>query len=337
MTTQKQQVVIIGGGPAGMSAALYASRAGLAPLVFAGSPYGGQLMLTTEVENFPGIQHIMGPELIESMRKQVVSFGTTIVDKNVLSVDVSKRPFSIEYDGGIVEATSVIVALGAKALWLEIESEQRLRGKGVSACATCDGFFFKNKEVAVVGGGDTAMEEALVLTSFASKVYLIHRREEFRASQIMLDRVQNHEKIEVIMNAQVSEVLGEQKVEGVRLTSTKEGVTVPETLPVQGVFIAIGHKPDTDLVKSKLLLDSKGYVYTKSSWAFDYLQGGVEIDEATLAKLKAQPNTYTSRTSVDGVFAAGDCVDHIYRQASTAAGMGVAAAIDAQRYIESLG
>ena len=336
MTTKQQEVVIIGGGPAGMSAALYASRAGLTPLVFAGSPYGGQLMLTTEVENFPGIQHIMGPELIESMRKQVISFGTTIMDKNVLRVDFSKRPFSIEYDGGTVEARSVIVALGAKALWLEIESEQKLRGKGVSACATCDGFFFKNKEVAVVGGGDTAMEEALVLTNFASKVYLIHRREEFRASQIMLDRVRKHEKIEIIMNAEVVEVLGEQKVEGVRLNSTKDGSTVPETITLQGVFIAIGHKPDTSLVKDQLLLNAKGYVYTKSSWAYDYIQGQVEIDDATLAKLKSQPNSYTTRTSIEGVFAAGDCVDYIYRQASTAAGMGVAAALDAQRYIESL-
>lgn len=332
----KEQLVIIGGGPAGMSAALYASRAGLAPLVFAGSPYGGQLMLTTEVENFPGISQIMGPELIESMRKQVTQFGAKILDKNVLSVDFKKRPLSVMYEGGAVEATAVIVALGAKALWLGLESETRLRGKGVSACATCDGFFFKNKVVGVVGGGDTAMEEALVLTNFASKVYLIHRREEFRASPIMLERVKAHEKIEVIMNAGVTEVLGAMKVEGIHLQATKKGAVVPENLAVDGLFIAIGHKPDTDLVRDQLHLDEKGYLYTKSTWAYEFLQGNITIDEDMLSKVQSDKNTYTTRTSVNGVFAAGDCVDHIYRQASTAAGMGVAAALDAQRYIESL-
>lgn len=333
---KKERIVIIGGGPAGMSAALYAARAGLEPLVFAGSPYGGQLMLTTEVENFPGITHIMGPDLIENMRKQVVEFGAKILDKNVLSVSFAKNAHTITYDGAEVQASAVIIALGAKALWLGLESETRLRGKGVSACATCDGFFFKNKVVAVVGGGDTAMEEALVLTNFASKVYLIHRREEFRASPIMLERVQKHEKIEIIMNAAITEVKGAQKVEGIALSSTKKGVNVPESLEVGGLFIAIGHRPDTDLIKDKVRLDAKGYVYTFASWANDYLKGNVVIEPHVLKRVAEKTEYYDMATSEEGVFAAGDCVDHVYRQASTAAGQGVAAALDAQRYLESM-
>ena len=335
-SVKKEQIVIIGGGPAGMAAALYASRAGLEPLVFAGSPYGGQLMLTTEVENFPGISHIMGPELIENMRTQVKEFGTKILDKNVLGVSFAKNEHKITYDGGEVQARAVIIALGAKALWLGLESETKLRGKGVSACATCDGFFFKNKVVAVVGGGDTAMEEALVLTNFASKVYLIHRREEFRASPIMLERVKKHEKIEIIMNAAITKVNGEQKVEGIELAATKEGVSVPASLELGGLFIAIGHRPDTDLIKDQIQLDAKGYVYTFASWASDFLKGNVKIEPHVLERVAKKSDYYDTATSEEGVFAAGDCVDHVYRQASTAAGQGVAAALDAQRYLESM-
>ena len=333
---QTEQVTIIGGGPAGMSAALYAARAGLKPLIFAGSPYGGQLMLTTEVENYPGIKTIMGPQLIEDMRAQVKELGARILDKNVLSFDQKQAPFTLKYDAGVISTKTVIVALGAKALWLNLDSEQRLRGKGVSACATCDAFFFKEKVVAVVGGGDTAMEEALVLTKFASKVYLIHRRGEFRASSIMIERVQNHEKIEVITNAQVKEVLGEQKVEGIVLTPTSEGANVPEKIELQGLFIAIGHKPDTEIVKGVVELTKQGYVYTHSTWALDYLHSKVDISAQVLADVAKKSEKLTTMTSVDGIFAGGDCVDMIYRQASTAAGMGVAAALDAQHYLETL-
>jgi len=319
-----------------MSAALYAARAGLKPLIFAGSPYGGQLMLTTEVENYPGIKTIMGPQLIEDMRAQVKELGARILDKNVLSFDQKQAPFTLKYDAGVISTKTVIVALGAKALWLNLDSEQRLRGKGVSACATCDAFFFKEKVVAVVGGGDTAMEEALVLTKFASKVYLIHRRGEFRASSIMIERVQNHEKIEVITNAQVKEVLGEQKVEGIVLTPTSEGANVPEKIELQGLFIAIGHKPDTEIVKGVVELTKQGYVYTHSTWALDYLHSKVDISAQVLADVAKKSEKLTTMTSVDGIFAGGDCVDMIYRQASTAAGMGVAAALDAQHYLETL-
>ncbi len=328
-----ENVVIVGGGPAGMSAALYAARAGLEPLVFAGSPYGGQLTLTTEVENFPGIKSIMGPQLIENMREQIKELGTRVIDKNVLSIDMTQRPFVISYDKTGIKAQTLIIALGAKALWLNIDSEQRLRGKGVSACATCDGFFFRNKVVAVVGGGDTAMEEALVLTKFATKVYLIHRRDEFRASAVMVDRVRKHEKIEIIPFAQVSEVLGDQKVEGVRLESTKEGVVVPAEIELQGLFIAIGHKPDTDLVRNSLVLTKHGYVYTHAIWALDVAHHQAPSE---LSNMEQKLQRLSTMTSVDGVFAAGDCVDSVYRQAAVAAGMGVMAALDAQYYLEDL-
>lgn len=307
--TSLENVIVIGGGPAGLAAALYLSRAGLKPLLFGGSPYGGQLMLTSEIENFPGFESILGSELIDKMRKQVTKFGTRIVDQNVLSVDLKLKPFTVKSLDKEFKTKAIIIAMGAKALWLGLESETRLRGKGVSACATCDGFFFRGKEIAVVGGGDTAMEEALTLTKFASKVYLIHRRNEFRASRIMRDRVLNHEKIEVIYNTKVDEVLGEQKVEGVKLSSVGEGGRSGD-LAIQGLFIAIGHKPDTDLVKDLVVVDEKGYIVTHKE------------------------QIYSSLTSVPGVFAAGDCVDHIYRQAATAAGMGVAAALDVERYLE---
>lgn len=297
-----ENVIIIGGGPAGLAAAIYNARADLKPFVLAGSPPGGQLTLTSEVENYPGFEAIMGPELIDKMRKHALKFGTRIVDKNVLKVDFSKRPFKIFTTDETYESKSVIITTGAKALWLGLESETRLRGKGISACATCDGFFFRNKVVGVVGGGDTAMEEASTLTKFASKVIVIHRRDEFRASKIMQDRVLNNPKIEVIWNTAVEEVLGENRVEGVRLKNN-EGKT--SELKLDGLFIAIGHKPDTEIFKDQIELDKKGYIVVKQSM-----------------------------TSVPGVFAGGDCVDHIYKQAATAVGMGVAAALDAERWLE---
>lgn len=329
--TQKiENVVIIGGGPAGLAAAIYVARANLNPVVFAGSPPGGQLTLTTEVENFPGHMQIMGPELVQKMRDQATHFNTKIIDMNIKAINVSKQPFEIipaPSNAQPVYAKSLIIATGAKALWLELPSEQRLRGKGVSACATCDGFFFRNKTIAVIGGGDTAMEEALTLTRFASKVYIFHRRNEFRASKIMQDRVLHHEKIEVIWNAQITEVTGEEKVSGVNY---KDIVTGKEShIDLEGIFLAIGHKPDTDIFKDHVAVDEKGYILNSQYYGLKMLNGSAD---ATLAK-KFDP-TYTTMTSVPGVFAAGDCVDHIYRQATSAAGMGVAASLDAERWLE---
>lgn len=318
-------VIIIGGGPSGLSAAIYIARAGLQPLVFAGSPPGGQLMLTTEVENFPGYQEIMGPDLIQTLRKQAEHFGTLIKNENITSVDFTQNPLTVMTTKAEYRSKSVIIATGAQALWLGLESEQKLRGKGVSACATCDGFFFRDKEVAIVGGGDTAMEEAQTLTRFAKKVYLIHRRELFRASKIMQERVMNNPKIELVLNNEIVTINGESKVEGITLKSPHKNNTV---LPVNGVFVAIGHKPDTTLVKDAIELDEQGYVITTATHALSVLAGG---------KSKGIYNPkFQTMTSVQGVFAGGDCVDHVYRQASTAAGMGVAAALDAERWIEEI-
>ncbi len=302
-----ENVIIIGGGPAGLSAALYTARAGLNPLVFAGSPPGGQLTLTTEVENYPGIETILGPELIEKMRNQVKKFEARLIDQNITKVDFTISPFVISTVDKNYQAKTIIIATGAKALWLGLASEQRLRGKGVSACATCDGFFFKNKVVGVVGGGDTALEEALTLTRFASKVYIIHRRDSFRASKIMQERTLHHPKIEIIWDSIVEEVVGTNRVEGVKIKSQKSKVKdTIQNLKLDGLFIAIGHKPDTDLFQDRVKFDEKGYIITNRSM-----------------------------TSVPGVFAAGDCVDHLYRQAGTAAGMGIAAALEVEKYLET--
>ncbi len=333
-----ENVVIIGGGPAGLAAALYAARANLKPLVLAGSPPGGQLMLTTEVENYLGFKSILGPELIKNMREHTLEFGTRILDENVQSVDFSHAPFSLTLLDKTIKAKSVIIATGSKALWLELPSEQRLRGKGVSACATCDGFFFKNKVVAVVGGGDTAMEEALTLTNFASKVYLIHRKPGFRASIIMQQRARENKKIEILLNSGVEEVLGEHKVEGIRVKTTDpKGGTSEKTLEVGGLFVAIGHKPDTDLFKDAVERDQKGYIISSARMAEDMLRGKKIPDGQTLESVRSAGHYFASGTSVAGVFAAGDCVDYAYRQAATAMGMGVAAALDAQRYLEFKG
>lgn len=301
-----ERVLIIGSGPAGLTAAIYAARADLHPLMIEGLERGGQLMLTTEVENYPGFPDgIMGPELMDSMRKQAERFGTRIVSSDVTSVDLSERPFKVWVGDDLYESQSLIVSTGASARWLGIPGEERLRGYGVSACATCDGFFFRDREIAIVGGGDSAMEEAIFLTKFASKVTIVHRRDEFRASKIMAQRAIDHPKIEVMWNTTVDEVLGDDLVTGLRVTNTTTGEQ--SVMPVEGFFLAIGHDPNTKIFQGQLELDVAGYIATESG---------------------------STVTSVPGVFAAGDVVDHYYQQAVTAAGMGCQAAIDVEHWLD---
>ena len=303
-----RDVIIIGSGPAGYTAALYAARANLAPLVLKGLEAGGQLMLTTDVENYPGFADgIMGPELMEQMEKQAARFGAEILAVHVTSVDLSTRPFSVKAGDQAWGARTLIVATGASAKWLGVPGEEKLRGRGVSACATCDGFFFRDRELVVVGGGDTAMEEATFLTRFASKVTIVHRRDEFRASPIMGQRALDHPKIDVIWDSVVEEVLGDAAVTGVRLRNVKTDEVTD--FPADGVFMGIGHTPNTSLFEGQLDLED-GYVVVR------------------------EPRT---DTSVPGVFAAGDVTDTIYRQAVTAAGQGCKAAIDAERLLEDEG
>jgi thioredoxin reductase (NADPH) len=304
----ESKLLIIGSGPAGLTAAIYAARANLEPIVLAGSAPGGQLMITSDVENYPGFpMGIQGPELMAAFREQAERFGTHIVDVDIERVDFSSRPFRVWALGVEYKGDAIIVATGASALWLGLESETRLRGRGVSACATCDGFFFRDKEIAVVGGGDTALEEATFLTRFASKVHLLHRRDAFRASKIMLDRAKAHPKIEIHTNTAVEEVLGSAKVSGLRLRDTGTGAT--REVPMEGLFIAIGYRPNTDAFRDWLEVDDKGYL--------------VVHDE--------------TGSKIDGVFIAGDVHDHRYRQAVTAAADGCKAAIDAERWLESEG
>ena len=301
-----EKVIIIGSGPAGLTAAIYAARADLDPFMVEGAQAGGQLMLTTDVENYPGFPDgIMGPELMDQFRKQAERFGTRIVTADVTAVDFSSRPFKVSVGADEYDAESVIISTGASARWLEVPGEEKLRGFGVSACATCDGFFFKEKELVVVGGGDSAMEEALFLTKFASKVTVIHRRDEFRASKIMAQRVLDHPKIEVMWNTVVDEIIGDGSVGGVMIRNVETGET--DEFKTQGVFVAIGHTPNTSLFEGQLELNEKGYITTFEGTA----------------------------TSVEGVFAAGDVVDFTYRQAITAAGSGCASAIDAERWLDS--
>jgi len=310
-TPQHHHVYIIGSGPAGYTAALYAARANLSPYMAAGLQPGGQLTTTTDVENYPGFPDgVMGPEMMQLFEKQATRFGLTVEHKMVDRVDLSERPFHIwEDDGSEHTADAVIITTGATAKYLGIPGEQEYLGRGVSACATCDGFFFRDMELVVVGGGDTAMEEANFLTRFASKVYVAHRRDELRASKIMQERAFKNPKIEFLWSTEITEVLGDDSgVTGVRLRDAKSGET--RELPVQGYFSAIGHKPNTDIFKGQLDMDDVGYL---------------EVDA---------PSTYTN---IEGVFAAGDVADPVYRQAVTAAGMGCAAAIDAERWLEAQG
>jgi thioredoxin reductase (NADPH) len=300
------RVAIVGSGPAGMTAAIYAARANLSPVVIGGVAGGGQLMITSDIENYPGFPDgIGGPELMGLFRKQAERFGTRVVDADVDRVDLGSRPFRLWAAGVEYRAGTVIVATGADAIWLGIESETRLRGKGVSACATCDGFFFRSKEVAVIGGGDSALEEALYLTRFASKVHLVHRRDEFRGSKIMRERASAHPAIELHLSRKVEEILGDDHVTGLRLSRTD--AQGEETLPLDGVFVAIGHKPNVDVFRDWLTTNEKGYLATDGR---------------------------TTASNIDGVFIAGDVDDHRYRQAVTAAGEGARAAIDAERWLE---
>ena len=299
-------VLIIGSGPAGLTAAIYAARANLNPILIEGLQAGGQLTITTDVENYPGFSDgIMGPQLMMEMKKQAERFGTEIIRGNVVSVDLSQQPLTITVEDGTRYPTkTLIIASGASATLLNLESEKRLMGHGVSACATCDGFFFKEKEIAVVGGGDTAMEEATFLTKFAKKVSVIHRRDSLRASKIMQEKAKKNPKINFIWNTIVEEVLGKETVTGVRLRDVRSDLISEKTL--DGVFIAIGHKPNTQLFKGQMDLDPNGYIITHDGTA----------------------------TSIPGVFAAGDVQDHHYRQAVTAAGTGCMAAMDAEKFLE---
>jgi thioredoxin reductase (NADPH) len=301
-----ETLAIIGSGPAGLTAALYAARADLNPIVFEGVAAGGQLMITTDVENYPGFPGgIMGPELVDQFRKQAERFGARLQQVDVTEVNLKTTPFHLKVGADEHTADSMIIATGATAKWLGIPGEEKLTGRGVSACATCDGFFFRDQEIVVVGGGDTAMEEALFLTKFASNVNIVHRRDEFRASKIMAQRAMDHDKINVLWNTLVTEIHGDNSVDGVTLEDTVTGER--RQIKTGGVFIAIGHKPNTELFRGQIDLDENGYVVSSPDGS--------------------------TRTNVDGVFAAGDVADHIYRQAVTAAGTGCMAAIDAERWL----
>ncbi|MDO8619576.1 MAG: thioredoxin-disulfide reductase [Candidatus Daviesbacteria bacterium] len=302
-----EKLVIIGSGPSGLTAAIYAARANLEPIVVAGREAGGQLTLTTDVDDYPGFeQGIQGPELMLKMRKQAERFDTRIIDEDVVSVDFRKQPFLIKTETQELQSQAVIIATGASAMWLGLESEQRLRGKGVSACAVCDGFFFRDKNVVVVGGGDTAMREAQHLSKHCKKVTVVHRRDALRAQAALEQLLKTKPNVDFLFNTTLDEVIGQDKVEGVRLKNTQTGEK--SLLQVDGVFIAIGHKPNTDFLKGQIELDEKGYI--------------VVTDE--------------THTAVEGIFVAGDVADHRYRQAVTAAGAGCKATFDVEEYLENL-
>jgi thioredoxin reductase (NADPH) len=302
-----ENLIIIGSGPAGYTAAMYAAREDFKPLMISGAAKGGQLMLTTTVENYPGFpEGIMGPDLMELFRKQAERFGTRFIDDNVTDVDLSSRPFKVMTATGVLQANSIIISTGASARWLGLESEQRLIGHGVSSCATCDAFFYKGKDVIVVGGGDTAMEDSLFLTKFAKSVTIVHRKAEFRASRIMQERVRSNPKIKIIFNSTVEEILGKEKVNGVKLKNLASGETTQ--MEVDGLFVAIGYTPNTAFLKGKLNLDENGYIIAK--------------DEV--------------KTNINGIFVAGDVADRKYRQAVTAAASGTKAALEARAYLQEL-
>lgn len=303
---ERVKVLIIGSGPAGYTAAIYASRAGLSPVLYTGGQPGGQLTITNDVENYPGYPDgIMGPEMMEDFKRQAERFGTDVRYGMVTKVDFSARPHVVTVDDQVtIQAETVIISTGASAKWLGIESEARLNGKGVSACAVCDGFFFRGQEVAIVGAGDTACEEASYLANICSKVYMIVRRDEMRASQIMQNRVMNNPKIEILWNSETEEILGDEEVKGVRVFDNKTGEK--REIAISGFFVAIGHQPNTEIFKDFIHMDPSGYIKT--------IPG-------------------TSKTNVDGVFACGDAQDHVYRQAVTAAGTGCMAALDAERFL----
>jgi len=303
-----RELIIIGGGPAGYTAALYAARADLEPLVIEGFAWGGQLMITSDVENYPGYPDgVMGPEMMSDFRRQAERFGAEYVTDDVTRVDLSQQPLRVWVGDMEYAARAVIVATGASARWLGIESEEQHKGRGVSACATCDASFFREKDVYVVGGGDSAFEEALFLTKFADRVHLVHRRDEFRASRIMVDRAEANEKLDFVLSAEVVEILGDDKVTGLRLRSTETGEQWQ--VSADGLFVAIGHDPNTALFVDQLEHDAAGYLVTRPG---------------------------STETNVPGVFAAGDVQDHTYRQAITAAGSGCMAALDAERFLASL-
>ena len=302
-----RELIIIGGGPAGYTAALYAARADLEPLVIEGFQWGGQLMITSDVENYPGYPDgVMGPEMMADLRRQAEKFGSEFLTDDVTRVDFSEQPLRVWVGDEEYTARSVIIATGATARFLGIPSEEKHKGRGVSACATCDAAFFREKDVYVVGGGDTAFEEALFLTKFATRVHLVHRRDEFRASKIMVDRAERNEKLDFVLNAVVDEIVGDVKVEALRLRNTVTDETWD--VPADGLFVAIGHDPNTALFVDQLDHDDQGYLVTKAG---------------------------TTQTNVPGVFAAGDVQDHTYRQAITAAGSGCMAALDAERFLAS--
>jgi thioredoxin reductase (NADPH) len=302
------ELIIIGGGPAGYTAALYAARADLAPLVIEGFAWGGQLMITSDVENYPGYADgVMGPEMMADFRRQAERFGAEFITDDVTKVDFSEQPLRVWVDSVEYAARAVVIATGASARWLGIESEEKHKGRGVSACATCDASFFRAKDVYVVGGGDSAFEEALFLTKFATRVQLVHRRGEFRASKIMVDRALRNEKLDFVLNSVVEEVIGDANVEGLRLRDTVTGEV--REVPADGLFVAIGHDPNTALFKDQLDHDAGGYLITEPG---------------------------STETNIPGVFAAGDVQDHTYRQAVTAAGSGCMAALDAERFLAAL-
>jgi thioredoxin reductase (NADPH) len=310
MSTSAEEVIILGSGPAGLTAALYTARANLRPLLIEGTEAGGQLVLTTLVENYPGFPDgLLGPDLIRSMRQQTERFGTTFLTGDVTAVDLSKRPFTLTVENGARQTKALIIATGASANLLGLESERKLLGHGVSTCATCDGFFFRDQRVAIVGGGDSAVEEAIFLAKFASKVTLIHRRDKLRASKIMQERAFKNPKIELLWNRTVVEILDASQGKVTGITTRVDGSTSAETLACDGVFVAIGHSPNTSLFSGQLELDERGYIATH----------------------------HGTMTNIPGVFAAGDVQDHVYKQAVTAAGSGCMAALDAERYLENIG